>query len=465
MSAYLLAIVDRLSQVVPSSLLDTATDGGSSLMQIARNIGWLLFDKLLNLVAGFLVGVWVARYLGRSLYGSYSYALAFVSLFAPLAGLGLRDIVIRNIVREPEDKNSILGTALILQLAGGMLALGLAIGIIRITRSEDLLARTLVAILSIRLVFLAFSQTVDYWFQSRVEARYVVWARSIGLVVIAVLKVGLILSGASLVAFAWAALGQGVILAVAAVAFHSLRGHTVLAWHASATRAKELVRNSWPLAVSALAIVVYMRLGEVMLGNMAGSEALGVYSAAVRLSELWYFMPTAVAASVFPAVVRSRENHSAEVYDRRMQLFYDVMAGMAYIIVIPLVVLAPLLVQTLFGPEFAEAGPILRAHAWAYLFVSLGVARSGWLVAADMIHFSMWATVLGAVVNVGLNLLLIPRYSGVGAAWAATLSQAVSAYLSSVLTRPLWPVFGQLSRALLVPFRIPLVKKSLDTAL
>jgi PST family polysaccharide transporter len=437
----------------------------SGLRKIIANTGWLFVDNLVNVATGLLVGAWVARYLGPAQYGIFNYALALVSLLIPIVVLGLKDIVIRDIVRSPEDKDEILGTAFGLKLAGSLLALGLVIGVGQITRPEDVLIRWLVAILAGRFVFEALSQTLDYWFQSQVQAKFTVWAKNIGLLLSALVKIGLILSEAPLITFAWASLFEVFMFTVTLAALHRISQQTMFTWRVSFLRAKRLLRNSWPLIISNLAIIVYMRIGQVMLGNMAGEEVLGVYSAATRLSELWYFIPMAISSSVFPAIVLSRENESYIVYGKRMQVFYDIMAGIAYVIIIPLALLAPLIVTILFGSDYIEAGPILRVHVWAFIFISLGVSRSRWLIAENMIRFDMLATVLGAVVNIGLNFLLIPRYGGLGAAWAVTISQAVSTYLSSVLSRRLWSVFGQLSLSLLVPLRIFSLKKSVSEIL
>lgn len=454
-------MIELLTKVIPASFIKKTTDR-PGFRKIVANMGWLFVDNLVGVTAGLLVGAWVARYLGPAQYGNYNYALAFVSLLTPLVGLGLKDIVIRDIVRTPDDKDEILGTAFGLQLIGSLLVLGLTISIVQITRHEDILTRWLVAILAGRFVFEALSQTLDYWFQSQVQAKYTVWAKNIGLVIIALVKVGLILSEAPLISFAWAALCQTFIFTVGLAAFHRLSRQALSAWRVRFLRAKRLLRNSWPLIISALAIMVYLRIGQVMLGNMVDEEELGLYSAAIRLSELWYFIPMAISSSVFPAIVHSRENQSDKVYRQRMQAFYDVMAGTAYVIVIPLALFASLLVRTLFGPDYAEAGPILRIHTWSFLFVSLGVARSRWLIAEGLIRFDMIASVLGALINIILNLLLIPRYGGMGTAWAALFSYAASGYVSSGLTIRAWPALKQQSLSLLIPFRLPTFLRSLQ---
>jgi len=432
-------------------------NGRSALRKIVVNTGWLFVDKFSSLVAGFLVGAWVARYLGPAQYGMYNYALAFEALFVPIAGLGLANIVVREIVRVPGEKNTILGTAFVLQFAASLVTFALIIGAAYMIRPDDALIRWLIAIVAGQLVFRAFSNTLDYWFQSQIQSKYAVWSRNIVLVLIALVKLTLILIKAPLVAFAWATLGQVVLYTIGIAVFYRVSGQAVSAWRSSMRYARRLLRDSWPLILSGLAIVVYMKIGQLMLGNMMGDEALGIYSAAARLSELWYFIPMAVATSVFPTIVRSRENQTEQVYRKRLQAFYDVMAAVAYVVVIPCALLASPLVTLVFGPDYVEAGPILAVHIWSFIFVSLGVARSQWLIAENMTRFSMFATILGAIVSIGLNYLLIPRYAGLGAAWATLISYAVSGYFSSILSVRLWPVLAQLSFSLLTPFRLPSV--------
>lgn len=457
-------MIESLKKVIPSSTLRLITQR-SSYRVIFVNTGWLFADHALALVASFLVGAWVARYLGPTRFGIYNYALAIVALFTPLVALGLKDIVIRDIVRVPEDKDEILGTTFGLQVFGSLLSLGLAIGIAQVTRSENALTSWLIVILAGQFIFQGFSVTLNYWFNSQVQAKYIVWANNIALFLYSLVRIGLVLYKAPLTAFAWAALGQAVVFAVAMAAFFRVSGQRLFTWQVSFVRARKLLGNSWPLLISALAIMVYLKIGQIMLGNMVDEKTLGIYSVAVRLTESWYFISAAIALSVFPTLVRSQKSDDEKVYQKRMQLYYDVVAGIAYLIVIPLVLMAPLLIQILFGPSYAESTPILRIYAWALLFVFLGVARSRWLITEDMVRFNMLVTILGALTNIALNFVLIPKFGGLGAAWAVVISQAVSTYLSSILSKRLWPVFRQQSLSLLVPFRIFSLKRSLNEIL
>jgi PST family polysaccharide transporter len=265
---------------------------------------------------------------------------------------------------------------------------------------------------------------------------------------------GLILAEASLTAFAWATLLDAILLSAALLLAYRWTGERIVDLRFKFGCAQELLHDSWPLLFAGLAIVIYMKIDQIMLGQMVGKTELGYYSVAVRLSELWYFIPTALASSVFPSIIRSRQHKDARVYHKRLQLFYDVTVGTSYLIVIPLVLLATPLVILLFGSEYAQSGPILMVHAWALIFVSTGVARSQWLVAENLVRFSLVATVLGAVINLAANYLLIPQYAGLGAAWATVIAYCFSGYISSLLSSKTRIAFKQSSLALIFPIRL-----------
>ncbi len=213
------------------------------------------------------------------------------------------------------------------------------------------------------------------------------------------------------------------------------------------------MRESWPLIISGLAVMIYMRIDQAMMGSMlpgeTGTRAVGVYSVAVRLSEMWYIVPTAIASSAFPAVVQARGNDST-LYRARMQRLFNLMALISYAVAVPVTFLAKPVIS-LYGAGYEDAAPMLAILMWTGLWVSLGVVRSLAIQAEGLLVQSMLATLLGAAVNVGLNLLLIPRFAGLGAAVATLVSYGVSAYGSSFLLAALRPLGLLQTRALLLP--------------
>ena len=410
-----------------------------NLVKIVDNMGWLFFDKVLRMGVGLLVGMWFARYLGPEQFGLFSFALAFVGMFGIVAGLGLQTIVVRDIVRDPACKEETLGTAALLQLLGGLLAYGCVLGSIFWLRPADTLAQLLVAILSSIMLF-RFSDVALYWFESQVLSKYIVWVQNGGFLIFAMIKVVLILNYAPLLAFAWATAAEALIVAVLMFLMLGLRGPKLQQLHFSLLRAKILLADSWPLLISGMAIMVYMKIDQIMLGQMLGHVDVGIYSAALRISEVWYFIPTMIVASVFPAILEAKKRDEKQ-YVQRLQHLYDLMVWLSVAIALPMTFLSTPIVVALFGSAYAESGPILAIHIWASVFVFLGVASSQWFVAENRQILSFQRAVLGVVINVVLNYLLIPKFGALGAAYATVLTQASVCLMYDLLQKETRPMF------------------------
>ena len=379
---------------------------------------------------GLFVGVWVARYLGPEQFGLLNFALAFTGLFGAIATLGLQGIVVRDIVRDPECARLTLGTAAVLQLLGGLLSYLLILGAIAYLRPDDALARSIVAILG-AMMLLKAGQIAVYWFESQVQSKYTVWVQNGVFLVFALIKFGLILQQAPLIAFVWAMLAEAVVVALILLMVVGWRGPALGSLRVSVARGVTLLRDSWPLILSAIAVTVYMKIDQLMLGQMIGDEAVGIYSAAVRISEVWYFIPMAIVASVFPAILEAKKRSETQYY-ARLQRLYDLMVIISVSVAVPMTFLATPIVTLLFGDAYSESGPVLAIHIWASVFVFLGVASGKWFLTENRQMLSLQRTALGAIANAGLNLWLIPLYGPVGAAIATVISYTVAALFADL---------------------------------
>jgi O-antigen/teichoic acid export membrane protein len=410
-----------------------------NLLKIVDNIGWLFFDKVLRMGVGLLVMVWVARYLGPQQFGLFNFATAFVGLFGAVAGLGLQSIVVRDIVRDPACKEETLGTAAVLQLGGGGLAYGLILGTIFWLRPDDAMAKWLVAILGSMMLFKA-SEVAMYWFESQVLSKYTVWVQNGSFLVFVAVKLALIFGSAPLLAFAWATVAEAALFALLLLGMLGVHGLGLRKLKISLTRAKAMLADSWPLLLSGMAIATYMKVDQIMLGQMLGDEAVGIYSAATRISEVWYFIPMMIVASVFPAMLEAKKQ-SDVLYQQRFQRLYDLMVWLSFAVALAMTFLAGPVVVFLYGPAYAAAGTVLAIHVWASVFVFLGVASSQWFIAENRQILSFQRTLLGLVINIALNYIFIPRFGAAGAAYATILSQASVGLLYDVFQKETRPMF------------------------
>jgi PST family polysaccharide transporter len=416
---------ELLEKLLPSFILKRI-QGRLYVQKILENMSWLFFDKLFRMGVGLFVGVWVARYLGPDGYGTLGYAQAFVALFSAFASLGLDSIVIRDIVNEPGCRDETLGTAYTLRLFGGVFTTIICLSVIYFLRPGDTLTFYLVGIIAVGTVFQSF-HVIDFWFSSQVESKYTVYAQSIAFIIISIVKIILILNKAPLMTFAWAALAEIIIGSIGLIIFYQINGYSIFKWRISWSRAKELLNQSWPLILSGLAIMIYMKIDQVMLGQMLGDFSVGIYTVAVKVSEIWYFIPTAIVASVTPAIYDAKKI-SETLYYQRLQKLFNILAVIAYGVALTMTFLSGWLINLLFGTEYISAGPVLAIHIWAAVFVFIGVARGVFLISEGLMKFSFVTTVIGAIVNIATNYLLIPAYGSIGAAVATLVAYAVSAY-------------------------------------
>lgn len=416
----------------------------------AHNLGWLVAEKGARLVLNVGVGFWVARHLGPAQYGSLNYGLAVVGLVSLLAELGLENVVRRDLIRSAGSEAALIATTWGLRLVGGAAAYALLIagvGLGWATPAE----RGLLAVLGLTLFQPAFT-VADLWFQARLRAKFSVGAQVAALTVGAAMRIALILAGASLIGFAWAVVVEA---AVAAGLFAVLARRDGLAWRPGAfdpALAGRLLCEVWPLMLSGFAVMLYLRIDAIMLRAMLGDAAVGIYAAATRFTEIWYFLPVALGSSLLPALLRARE-HGAGPYAARLQAYFDLSTGLAYLLSVPIALAAPGLIRLAYGPAFAGAAPVLALHIWSSVFVFLGVARSQFLINESFTRFYLAATVAGAALNIGLNCWLIPRYGPWGAALATVAAQAVAAWLSSFCFAPVRQTAWMQTRALLIPVR------------
>jgi len=397
---------------------------------VVTNIGWLFADRILRMGIGLVVGVWVARYLGVEQFGTFNYAAALVALFSTFASLGLPSLIIREITNEPEKKEQILGTTFWLQLSGGIATLLLAITTISILRHDDPVTIGLVSILASVSIFQAFD-TIDLWFQSQVNSKYTVLAKNAAFLVITLFKILLINIHAPLLSFAWATLAEAAIGSVGLIYCYKLQGYFISMWKWDFHIAKKLLRESYPLIFSGMAVVIYMKIDQIMLGEMIGSQSVGIYSAATRISEIWYFIPTAIAASIYPAIFSAKKEGDEILYYRRIQQLLRLLSKIAIIIAVPMSFLSGDVVTILFGSEYSAAGPILAIHIWAAVFVFMGVGTSSWFIAEGLTYLTFHRSLIGAAINIILNFVLIPMYGGIGAAIATVISQAFASFISN----------------------------------
>jgi O-antigen/teichoic acid export membrane protein len=388
-------------------------------------------EQLLRMVAGLLVGIWVARYLGPKQFGIFSYAIAFASLFSSIAKLGLDGIVVRDLVRESDQRDIYLGTAFWLKLGGAVVMLG-AVALAMQLTSSDSLTNLYILIIASGAIFQSF-EVVDFYFQSQVLSKFVSICKMTQLFISSLLKLYFIYTGADLIWFVLVTLVDQFTLALSLYLAYRYQKHGSFYRHFDMKTAKQLLKDSWPLIFSGLVVMIYMRIDQIMIKEMLGEREAGLYSAAVRLSEIWYFIPAIITTSLFPSVVNAKKI-SEKLYYTRLQRLYTLLVWSSIAIALPMTFLSERLVTVLYGDTYKDAGQVLMIYIWAGVFVSLGVASGAWLTSQNLQNHAFYRTFFGAIINVIMNLVLIPIYGMIGSAIATVIAQMMAALLFDVFS-------------------------------
>ncbi len=417
------------------------------VLQYASNAAWMAGERVLRIITSVFLLAFIARYLGPQQFGLFNYAIAIVALSAPLVALGLNRILVRDLVRA-EGQQELIGTVFSMKLAvsiASVIALGL-VGFHSEQVPEE--AALLILVAAAGNLFMAFD-VVDFYFQSRVLAKYTAIYKSIAFFVTSAVKLVLVFAEAPLVWFAVAHALEWALIAILGIAAYLRYSDLSRRWSFSMQRGLGLLRESWPEIGAGLATVLCLRLDQIMLEALLNIEAVGIYSAATRLSDLWYFVPTAIVSSVFPALVKSREQPGTAYHDDLQKLFL-VSVAVAYAIAIATIIVAPVAVSLLFGEGYESGTSLLRLHILSLVAVSLGLCSGSWIFAEGRIILSLYRTTIGAATNAALNWLLIPVAGTQGAAIATVASLFVAFYVFDLFVPSMRPVFIMKSRAILL---------------
>jgi len=408
---------------------------GTLRRRVFENIAGLLGGRALSLLLSAVTSILLARYLGSLNLGRYASLYAYVGLFAWLATFGLDQIMIREAARRRREAGSILMTGAALGLVFGGLTTLLALWAAPLAGYTGqfrwllaLAALDTLVLAPLKLPGLVFQVDLRQWYGVGIGIiRQVVWLAII--LFCASLKASL-----PLVVFGRAICGVVETALILSVSFRFFEG----SWRFLSGDVRTLMAHSAPLAFTALAVSVYLRVDQVLLHRLVNDQELGYYVSAVNLTEVFSALPVAVMASLFP--ILSQLHNERGRFQRYADLGFRYLAIAAFGVCLLVTIAARDAVQILYGQSFRRAAPMLAVLIWSLGAVFFGVVMSNVLIARNLQRLMVVPAVIGALVNLALNLLAIPRWGGLGAAWATTISYTlagVSGFLLFPEARPL----------------------------
>ncbi|MBL6448122.1 flippase [Fulvivirga sp. 29W222] len=391
-----------------------------------QNVSWLLFEKVFTLFVAMVVGIYIARYLQPEQYGLLNYAISFVGIFSAFATLGLDQIIVRELAKDMDRKHDLLGTSFILKLGGAFVLLTILCGVL-IFVQNDKFTTILIVIIATAEIFKAF-EIVNCFFQAKVLSKYVVKVQLFVNLASSLTKIVMVYYQVPLVWFAWVILFTSMMNALGYTYIYKKKEGTMLKWNFSKTLAISLLNEAWPLTLYGIALHTQARIDQVMLGKMLNNYEVGQYSVALKIIEIFGFIPMVVMNTFTPAVTKAKKM-SRELYDSRLLNFYRLMFLLFVIVAVPLYFFADQIIIFLYGVEYQVAGVLLSLFAIRLFFTNMGVAKSVFIVNESLFKYSLIATIIGAAINIAVNYWLIPVYASTGAIIATIVSFTISIFV------------------------------------
>ena len=411
------------------------------------NVFWAMFGKIINMASALFVGILVARYLGPENYGIMNYVISYVTIFSVIAIFGLSNIEVRELAKNPEKKESILGTCFVIRFIFTTIAYLLIIVSFFIFKT-DTFTKTMILLYGISLYTTSCFEVIRNYFTSIVKNEYIVKSEIARTLIGASIKIILLLIHAPLWAFIVAIAFDTVLVASGYVISYNRVVGRIADWKYDKTLVRYLVNQSFPLLLSGAAIIVYQRIDQVMIGNMIDKQSVGYFATAGKFLDIILFLPTVLTQTVTPLIVKTRENGTKEEYEYKSFQFISVVVWISIILATVFSILAYWMIYCTYGIQYLAAVPVLQVMAWKTVGMAISSSGGQLIIIEKMQKWAVFRNLAGCLVCIVLNLILIPKYGVVGSAYVTIITLLVSGFLANYIIPPYRHIFWLECKAL-----------------
>lgn len=399
--------------------------------KVAKNLYWAVIGKMVSVLGELLVGVFVARTLGPEQFGLMNYVISYVMIFSVISRFGLDGIEVRELSKPETNRGELLGTALGLRfIFSGVTYILIALSLWRFEANH--MTRTLIYIYAGSVFFGSFAVFRNY-FTSVIQHEHVVKSEIFRTVLGEIIKLLVLWKRPELVWILGAFAFDTVLLGIGyAGTFRKRADPGIGRWSFNLDMAGVLVRNAFPLLLSALAIVLYQKINTVLIRNMLDEASLGYYAVAAKVVDFSVFIPAILAQSVAPMLVKAHsENYEAYLHKR--QVFMNWMFWCGTALSITLFLTAPYVIKILYGDAYSMSHTTLRILAWKLMFSSWLLATGEIIVIENLQKYAVFRNIVGAAISISGNLLLIPVWGITGSALVLVTSVFATGFISNLL--------------------------------
>lgn len=418
-----------------------------NFIKYAKNSGWMLAEHVMRMISAIFVGIYVARYLGPEQFGILSYTLAIVAVFMAVSRLGMDNVLVRDVAKNPDQVRVYMGTAFWLMLVTAVVNLIVLSGVIYFIEN-DLKTKIYIWIVSIGLLFQAFL-VIDYGFQGQVKAKNSAIAKSSALFFGSLVKIIFVLNDAS---FEWIVIAymlDFVFIAMILFFVHERQRQKRFFASFRVELIKPLLKSALPIALLALLGMLLMKFDQIYIQYKLGSESVGIYVASIKLYEAWIMIPQIIMLSLIPALA-DMKSKSQKLYEKRLIFTLRVIVVLNVFVSLLVFLIANFLIELLYGPSFSSSAPILQIVIWASIFMGLGSLIFRVLVNEGQELKIVKIMLITLIVNIVLNLVLVDFFGITGSAYSMLISLFIGYFLYVFVDSDLKMIKGVMLKAFYV---------------
>lgn len=402
--------------------------GHNLVKKVIENSSWIVSQNIFTMLLGVFITAIVARYLGTERYGTFSYVLSIVSLFTGIAAVGIHHISVKDLKYSSSDEGKILGTSFGIRIVMAIILIIVSEVTLFLLNGNNNTILLIGILLSSMMIFNCF-EVIEYYYTATMQIKYSAIVKFIAYIVLAISKILVVVFNKGIIWYTVAYTLEFSIYALLLYISYKVikrKNNDKQKWYFDFNYAKKLLSRSWYYALSSIMVTIYMRIDQAMLGTYFENKSeVGIYSAAVRIAEMWAFVPNAIITALKPAIIGYKKNNEAK-YKETLSKLYLITSIVCLSFSIGIVIFSKLIISILYGKDYIMAYKSLYILIIGTWFGVIGNVHYVWMVCEDKGKYTLFYSLSGSVLNIIANIILIPKYGAVGAAIATLLSQLVA---------------------------------------
>lgn len=389
---------------------------------IKLNISWLVFDKILKAISGILIIFLVAKSLGAIEFGRYNYILSIISIAAVFAGLGMKDAIIRNLIIEDGKGLTTVSVAIWIRILSGIFSFLIVFAIFKLNDKYDAQLVLVASIMSAALMF-QFSDIYKYWFESKIWSKYIVIVENTLMVIFLIVKIVLIYFDLRLYDLAIVYLVELMLQCLILIfIFYKITGFLPIC-KIKFTVARNIIVESFPLLASSAIIILTIHLDRIIIREMLGDKALGIFSLASQLFIFAMSFVTVVETSIFPKITKDGGDNVTLISRTGRLYFY--LNIFQFVLMILSFLFSDFIIFKIFGHEYIDAPLIVNIFFITSFLTSFARAFDFYFRVIKKYNYLFARQLLLIIIHVPLLVLLVPFLGVIAAPVASGVSYTI----------------------------------------